>query len=71
MAGSTRSDPSGRARNAPRIGLEVGRMAEKQSKKIDPKAPEADAQKDEKNAARVEKKESLRRKVSRRKALHK
>jgi hypothetical protein len=42
-------------------------MAEKQSKKIDPKAPEA-AQKDEKNAARVEKKESLRRKVSRRRA---
>jgi hypothetical protein len=44
-------------------------MAEKQTKKIDPKAPEA-AEKTEKNAARVEKKESLRRKVSRRTSLH-
>jgi len=38
-------------------------------KKIDPKTPEAD--KTEKNAARVEKKESLRRKLSKRRALHK
>ena len=44
-------------------------MAEKQEKKIDPKAPEA-GEKTEKNAARVEKKESLRRKLSRRRSLH-
>jgi hypothetical protein len=40
----------------------VGPVADK--KKIDPKTPEAN--KAEKNAARVEKKESLRRKVSKR-----